>query len=302
MNKRSATIFGVGAMVTAVAVGGAGTTSASDDGPTAVLFMAEALTTDGTVIDQYFLDEDEMAPWIQSDLGNKQISSDYVYGDPRNALFDGGEPGVTHGIHPTNDSSDANLADPQGVMRSAVATWDDLTCSDLDLVENGIDQNFPGIVRTFFSGGGLPLIQKADLTQVGFFSPAQFPYFAANPNVLGVAFTLVWSGPDGLTDIDGNGKTDVAFREIYYNDAYNWADDGILGARGSGYFDFPAVAIHEVGHGFSQAHFGNIDRDGTEVIARPKAVMNAIYGGIQRDLTGTDVGGHCSNWSNWPNL
>jgi hypothetical protein len=144
---------------------------------------------------------------------------------------------------------------------------------------------------------------EADLVQVGFRSPTEFPYFAVNPNVLGVAFTLSWVDANGnLTDIDGNGKADVAFREIYYNDAYEWADDGVLGERGSGFFDFPAVAIHEVGHGLSQAHFGSIARnDDGSITARPKAIMNAIYGGIQRDLTGTDRAGHCSNWSNWPN-
>jgi hypothetical protein len=242
-----------------------------------------------------------MAPWLQRDLGNKQLSQDYVYGDPRNAQFDGNEPGVTTGIHPDNLSDDANLSDEIGVMEDAVATWDDLKCSDLDLVEKPITPTFPGIVKTFFQGGGLPLIQEADLTQVGFFTPAEFVFFAVNPNVLGVAFTLSWIDANGnLSDIDSNGKADVAFREIYYNDGFKWADDGVLGERGSGYFDFPAVAIHEVGHGLSQAHFGNIARDGDQIIARPGAVMNAIYGGIQRDLKGTDVGGHCSNWSNWP--
>jgi hypothetical protein len=290
------------ALVVAGLASTGGTSAATDDPDTdLVLVSAEALTVDGSVDTEYFIDVDAMAPWLQSDLGNKRLSQDYVYGDPRNGQFDGNEPGVTTGIHPANLSDDANLSDEIGVMENAIATWDNLKCSDLDLVEKPIDAAFPGIVRTFFQTGQLPLIQQADLTQVGFLSSTEFPYFATNPNVLGVAFTLSWVDANGnLTDIDSNGKADVAFREIYYNDQYEWADDGVLGERGSGYFDFPAVAIHEVGHGLSQAHFGNIARDGDEIIARPGAIMNAIYGGIQRDLMGTDVGGHCSNWSNWP--
>ena len=35
--------------------------------------------------------------------------------------------------------------------------------------------------------------------------------------------------------------------------------------------------------------------------ASPKAVMNALYVAPFRDLTGSDEGGHCSIWAQWPN-
>jgi len=240
--------------------------------------------------------------WIQRDLGNAQTGQDFVYNDPRRAAFNGGYAGVTFGIDSGWTSADVNLSNQLGVMYDAVASWDNLQCSDLGLVENAIVPGTPGVVQRFFQTGIINADWTADMTQVGFLSPAQFPYFASNPNVLGVAFTLSWVDANGnLTDIDGNGKSDVAFREIYYNDAFEWADDGVLGARGSGFIDFPAVAIHEVGHGFSAAHFGNIGTHDGELIARPTTIMNAIYGGIQRDLTGRDNGSHCSNWAQWPN-
>jgi len=34
--------------------------------------------------------------------------------------------------------------------------------------------------------------------------------------------------------------------------------------------------------------------------ASPRAVMNALYTGPYRDLKGTDNGGHCSIWGQWP--
>lgn len=69
----------------------------------------------------------------------------------------------------------------------------------------------------------------------------------------------------------------------------------------AGTIDFPTVAIHEMGHGFSMAHFGMIARKKGELVAHPRAIMNAIYGGQLREPTGRDLGSHCSNWSQWPN-
>lgn len=242
--------------------------------------------------------------WLRKDLGNGQLDHDFVYGDPRRMEFNGGEPGVTFAVNTGFPSSDANLTDQVGWLYDSIFTWDNVQCADLDLVENSVPSGQPGVVQVFFLTGQIPLTWTADLTQVGFLSAAQFPYFAANPNVLGVTFTLFWEDEDGnLTDIDNNGKIDLAFREIYYNDEFNWADNGVEGTQpdGTRIFDFPSVAIHEVGHGFSAAHFGNIGQQNGVLVARPRVVMNAIYGGLLRELTGRDTGSHCSNWAQWPN-
>jgi hypothetical protein len=87
----------------------------------------------------------------------------------------------------------------------------------------------------------------------------------------------------------------VAWREIYYNDAFLWRD----GAT----YDVETIALHEAGHGLSQAHFGKAFADAGKgkLHFAPRAVMNAAYSGVQTEIDGTDKGGHCSIWGNWPN-
>lgn len=281
----------------AVFVFNARSAAAADySGHTAVLGMAEIITdpTSG---------EAGRIEYFRQDLGNGQLDHDFVYGDPRRAVFNGGNPGVTYAVNSGWSSSDANLTDQVGWLYESINVWDAETCSDMGLTENDVTPGAAGVVQLFFQTGQILPVWTADMTQVGFLSATDFPYFAANPNVLGVTFTLFWVDGDGnFTDIDSNGKIDIAFREIYYNDEFNWADNGLEGRQpdGSRIFDFPTVAIHEVGHGFSSAHFGSIGlKDGT-LVAHPRAVMNAIYGGLLRDLTGRDRGAHCGNWAQWP--
>lgn len=235
---------------------------------------------------------------LRQDLGNGQLAQDFVYDDPRSSWRTG--PGVHYGIKTGNLSDDANLSDEIGGMRLAVATWDNQACSDMMLVENNVNPVSPGLVQNFFNTGLINLaLTEADVTQVGFLDGTEFPYFAQNPNVLGVAFTLSWvDGSGALTDIDGNGKVDAALREVYYNDDFEWSD---AETPPPGTIDFPTVAIHEMGHGFSMAHFGLIALKKGELVASPRAIMNAIYGGKLREPTGRDVGSHCSNWAQWPN-
>lgn len=66
------------------------------------------------------------------------------------------------------------------------------------------------------------------------------------------------------------------------------------------FLDVETVALHEAGHGLSQAHFGSVflKNDGT-LKAAPRAITNALYAGVLRTLEGTDNGGHCSNWANF---
>lgn len=265
-------------------------TAASSDysGHKAVLHYAEFITA---------VDSDEAGGIIffQHDVGNGQLTGDFVYGDPRRALFNGGNAGVTHAVQTDFLSNDAGLVNQVGDMYGAVEVWDNQTCSDMMLTENV--SNGEGVVDRFFATGVINADWTADLTQIGFLDSSNFEYFAPGSNVLGVTFTLSWVDENGnLTDIDNNGKSDVAFREIYYNDNYSWSDGG------SQNIDLPSVANHEVGHGFSMAHFGLIARKGDGALfVKPRAVMNAVYFEPFREPTGRDVGSHCSNWAQWPN-
>ncbi len=51
----------------------------------------------------------------------------------------------------------------------------------------------------------------------------------------------------------------------------------------------------------SAAHFGLIGVKDGFLFAQPRSIMNAIYGGLLRELHGRDKGSNCSNWAQWPN-
>lgn len=238
--------------------------------------------------------------WFQKDVGNAQLAHDFVYNDPR-AIWDDVE-GLSYGVKEGNTSSDVNLINQTYWLHESFNIWQSLTCSGLELTEIPVNSGTPGLIENFFAGGGINIsLIEADVTQIGFRGVSRI--FPPGTSTLGVAYTLFWADGNGnLTDIDGDGKIDAAFREIYYNDQYEWADNGLEGRQpdGTRLFDFPTVATHEAGHGLSTAHFGNIGRKDGVLFVSPRTVMNAIYGGTLRELTGRDQGSHCSNWEDWP--
>lgn len=224
-------------------------------------------------------------------VGNKQLTSDFAPFDPRRAWNVGNAISylVDQGDGATNDG--LTNADTEAAIDRAMATWDfATTCSAapmLKIADTGADAD----LIDFLLGFGAPGGEVADVVHAGWLPPGLL-----GPNTLGVTFTLIWV--DGLgnpTDINGDGKTDTAFREIFYNDAFVWQIGGNI--------DVETVALHEAGHGLSQGHFGKIfitDSNG-QLHFSPRAVMNAAYGGVLQDLTGTDDAGHCSIWGDWPN-
>lgn len=269
--------------------------------------MAEYVTGDG---------DEAGATVISKDVGNKQLGFDFVPFDTRRAgtpITNGGWSGSVGG--PNDDITyavDASGTDAGGVLDAippigglsaaatdaaidrAMATWDAETCSNLPITRNpdfGVDI---GIVAFINGLGGSPFaladVQHAGWRDINF-----------GGGVLGATFTFGFIDVTQLpaivfTDIDNNGKLDAALREIYYDPSFNWADDGVTN------FDVEAVALHEAGHGLSQAHFGNLffKNDGS-LLRAPAAIMNPFILGQTRTLLGTDVGGHCSNWAQWPN-
>lgn len=244
--------------------------------------------------------EEGRTVWFRKDLGNGQLTHDFVFNDPR-AAWDT-VPGISFGVKYGNTSPDVNLTNQSFWMVESLRIWERTGCSGLRLTENAANSGAPGLVENFFNTGVIDInLIEADITQVGFRGVG--PIFAPGTSTLGVTYTLFWvDGNGNLTDIDGDGKIDAALREIYYNDQYEWADNGVEGPQPSGprVFDLPTVAIHEAGHGLSSAHFGNIGRKDGFLVAAPRSIMNAIYGGLLRDLAGRDVGAHCGNWANWP--
>ncbi len=84
-----------------------------------------------------------------------------------------------------------------------------------------------GYVQYLLGFGGLAG-WGADITHAGWLPGAFFDLVETGGSsyILGVTFTFIWTGAGGPTDIDRNGKADVAFREIYYNDAFLWSVSG----------------------------------------------------------------------------
>jgi hypothetical protein len=216
------------------------------------------------------------------DRGNKRLGADFVPGDPRRD----GRTNISYIISRFLMTPDGlTRAQTSAAIDRAMATWNDQKCSSGLEITREPDQ--PGLVGVSI---GAPT-WYADITHAGWLPAGFLP-----ANVIGVTFTFIWIDANGQpTDIDNNGDIDVAFREIYYNDAFTW--------RINGNIDVESIALHESGHGLSQAHFGELfeTTSNGKFHFAPRAVMNAAYTGIQQELAGSDNAGHCSNWGSWPN-
>lgn len=244
---------------------------------------------------------DEMGQTVYfNDRGNKQLDAHWVPNDPRNDIGFGLGTALAWGIDGVGVTADASPDTQFLAIMAAMQTWEDQNCSFIPLVDLGLSPYDYGFVEFLLGFGGTPFFFPF-LTHAGFVPEAFWETLepGASEFILGATFTFIWiDGPGGPpTDIDNNGKADTAFREIYYNDAFRWGD----GTGGT--IDIETVALHEAGHGLSQAHFGKLfrtDKNGKFHFA-PRSVMNAGYTGVQRSLVGTDKGGHCSIWGSWPN-
>jgi hypothetical protein len=226
------------------------------------------------------------------DVGNKQLTEDFVPG-----LALDGTDNVSYYIDETRPSDDLPVAVSSAAISRAMQTWDDVTCSDLGMfrIPSHPDTTTGFVSELLGFGGSLDYV--ADVVHAGWLPGAFFDEIAPDGStfILGVTFTIIFTDDDGNpVDTDNNKKLDVAWREIYYNDAFEWAD-------GDDY-DVETIALHEAGHGLSQDHFGKAFRTNSnnKLHFAPRAVMNAAYSGIQTEINGSDNGGHCSNWASWP--
>lgn len=246
------------------------------------LLMGEYLTVDG---------QEELGRTVFfSNLGNKQLSNDF---SPLLSID-----GTTEiNYYTDNNRPSADLASDltDGAIDRAMTTWNNVNCSDLGMSKISYDPNRTTGFVSFILGFGGSTAATGELVHCGWMPSNFFDVLAPNGSqfILAVTFTLIYTSGGQPVDTNLDGKNDVAFREIYYNDRFTWRDGGSI--------DVETVALHEAGHGLSQAHFGTAFTNASnKLFFSPRAVMNATYSGIQTRITATDNGGHCGIWENWP--
>lgn len=257
-----------------------------------IVYMAEYITAEnsGEVGNTVFF----------SHRGNKQIRADFV---PNSIFLDysDGTNDITYYVDNKKPSKDVEFQDSDAAIDRAMSAWNEVTCSELGITERDFDENLnTGVVAGSLGFG--PYVDPindwvADVVHAGWLPPEFFDVLAPGGSnfILGVTFSFIIIINDEIIDEDNNGKPDIWFREIYYNDNFTW--------NNGGRFDVETVALHEAGHGLSQGHFGKAFETNAnqKVHFAPRAVMNASYTGIQTDIEKTDNGGHCSIWGEWPN-
>jgi len=189
---------------------------------------------------------------IFSNTGSKVLAFDF---SPLAKLYDVSE--ISYYVDEYRPASTVDVASSAAAIDRAAQTWDGVACSDLGMYKIGAEPIPLGYVASAFGFASLPAL-AADINHYGWM-PAEFFDLVdvdGSQFILGVTFTLLWTNENGdYIDTNGDGKFDVAGREIYYNDNFYWGDNDEDVANGNA-VDVESIALHEMGHGLSQAHFG----------------------------------------------
>ena len=228
-----------------------------------------------------------------------RLNAQWVPGDPRRSSDGNTLNYITWGPFATANFGTDDAINGIPAIDASFDTWDAAdNSSKLIITKRPTTAENPSIIL-----GGNPFL--ADISQVGFLPGQLFDIVlepGARENVLGVTFTFVWVDQnDNPTDINNDGYNDVALKEVWYNDDFLWTDAGNSG----GAIDIETVALHENGHALGFGHFGKISITGLNapnlrLHVSPRAVMNAIILGTQRELLGTDLSSYQSIYGDWP--
>lgn len=233
-----------------------------------------------------------------NDRGNKQLDADFVPGQSFDDTDD-----ISYYVDNNRSLQNFNTSVTEAAIDRAMNTWDNITCSELGMYKIPYDGRTTGFFTAILGELGLPFTGSfdyvADVVHAGWLPRSFFDFIFPEDGgdyVLGVAITIIFvNEEDEPLDSNNDGKIDVAWREIYYNENISWNDGANI--------DIETTALHEAGHGLSQAHFGKAFTTlaNDKLHFAPRAVMNAGYSGVLTTIEETDNAGHCSLWSSWPN-
>ena len=245
------------------------------------------------------------------------IGAEWVKGDPRR----GGRGGVTYAfgsntaVAPTTRDPDGKnvrlvpVADQSASIDEGMQAWAGIGCSAQPIARVAVPAGTdPDLIDQLVLGQAPSqnYARPADIVHSGWQAASWFRTLAGGTSgnsIIGVTISFAFTNAQGAyTDIDRNGKADLRFSELFYNNRFYW------GNGAANVVDTYSIVAHEGGHALGVGHFGKVfvtksdAADGisiADVKYAPYALMNAVYVTGRSAFTGTDLSSFCSIWSSF---